>query len=96
MLTALRDDVPRGTSPIPGEAAGRAADRARRELEDAAGSAQREVGTRVERGRRRTIAAVDQPFASADRLRRRTRVGFPISAYDQLDRPDRSSAGSPI
>jgi polyhydroxyalkanoate synthesis regulator phasin len=83
MVSALREDVPAAVT-NPRRTAGRAADRARRELEDAAGRARREVGGRVERGRRRTVAAVDQPLASADRVRRRTGVGFPISAYDQL------------
>jgi len=68
----------------PRQTAGRAAARTRRELEDAAEKARQEVGTRVERGRRRTVSAVDQPLASADRVRRRTKIGFPISAYDQL------------
>ncbi len=86
VLTALREDVP-GAVTNPRRTAGRAADRARRELEDAADRAKREVGSRVKRGRRRTVAAVDQPLASADRVRRRTGVGFPISAYDQLTVP---------
>ncbi len=35
--------------------------------------------------RKRTVAAVDQPLASADRVKRKARVpGLPISAYDQL------------
>ena len=83
IITTLRKDVP-GAVTNPRRTAGRAADRARRELEDAAGRARKEVGSRVQRGRRRTVAAVDQPLASADRVRRRTGVGFPISAYDQL------------
>jgi len=83
ILGQLREDVPAAVT-NPRRTAGRAADRAKRELGDAAERARQEVGTRVERGRRRTVAAVDQPLASADRVRRRTRVGFPISAYDQL------------
>ena len=83
IITTLRKDVP-GAVTNPRRTAGRAADRARRELEGAAGRARKEVGSRVQRGRRRTVAAVDQPLASADRVRRRTGVGFPISAYDQL------------
>jgi polyhydroxyalkanoate synthesis regulator phasin len=83
VLAALRDDVPAAVT-NPRRTAGRTADRAKRELGDAADRARQEVGGRVERGRRRTVAAVDQPLASADRVRRRTGVGFPISAYDQL------------
>jgi polyhydroxyalkanoate synthesis regulator phasin len=83
LLTQVREEVTT-TITSPKQSAGRAADRARRELEDAAVRARQEVGTRVERGRKRTVSAVDQPLASADRVRRRTRIGFPISAYDQL------------
>jgi polyhydroxyalkanoate synthesis regulator phasin len=69
----------------PGRTAKRAAGRARRELGDAADRAREEVETRTENARKRTVAAVDQPLASADRMRRRARVpGLPISAYDQL------------
>jgi polyhydroxyalkanoate synthesis regulator phasin len=83
LLTALREDVtPAVTSPR--RTAGRAADRARRGIEDAAGRARKEVGTRVERGRRRAVAAADKPLATADKVRRRTRVGFPIRASDDL------------
>jgi polyhydroxyalkanoate synthesis regulator phasin len=63
----------------------RAGDRARREVSSRAERARLEVETRAERARRRTVAAVDQPLARADRVRRRARLpGFPISAYDQL------------
>ncbi len=69
----------------PGRTANRAAGRARRELGDAADRAREEVESRTENARKRTVAAVDQPLASADRMRRRARVpGLPISAYDQL------------
>jgi polyhydroxyalkanoate synthesis regulator phasin len=47
--------------------------------------ARQEVGGRAEQARKRTVAAVDKPLASADRVRRAARVpGFPITAYDQL------------
>jgi polyhydroxyalkanoate synthesis regulator phasin len=69
----------------PRRTAGRAADRARRELEDASERARQEVGSRAESARKRAVGAVDQPLASADRVRRRARVpGLPITAYDQL------------
>ena len=83
LLKQLRGEVS-ATVTEPRRTAKRAAARTRREIEDAARNARQEVGTRVERGRRRTVSAVDQPLASADRVRRRTRIGFPISAYDQL------------
>lgn len=83
LLRQLRSEVT-ATVTKPRQTAGRAAARTRRELEDAAEKARQEVGSRMERGRRRTVSAVDQPLASADRVRRRTRIGFPISAYDQL------------
>jgi polyhydroxyalkanoate synthesis regulator phasin len=79
LLTTLREEVsPAVTSPR--RTAGRAADRARRGIEDAASRTRKEV----ERSRRRAVAAADRPLATADKVRRRTRVGFPISAYDQL------------
>jgi polyhydroxyalkanoate synthesis regulator phasin len=63
----------------------RAAGRARREIEDASDRARQQVGDRAERARKRAVAAVDQPLAGADRVRRRARIpGFPITAYDQL------------
>ena len=47
--------------------------------------AKREVGGRAKKARKRTVAAVDKPLASADRVRRTARIpGFPITAYDQL------------
>jgi polyhydroxyalkanoate synthesis regulator phasin len=47
--------------------------------------ARQEVTGRAELARKRTVAAVDKPLASADRVRRAARVpGFPITAYDQL------------
>jgi polyhydroxyalkanoate synthesis regulator phasin len=47
--------------------------------------AKQEVGGRAEVARKRTVAAVDRPLASVDRVRRGARVpGFPITAYDQL------------
>ena len=74
-----------GVASQPRRTAGRAAGRARRELEDATDRARQEVGSRAEDARKRAVGAVDQPLASADRLRRRARVpGLPISAYDQL------------
>jgi polyhydroxyalkanoate synthesis regulator phasin len=54
------------------------------ELETVVSELRSEVGARAERGRRRTVAAVDAPLAGADRVRRKTGLGFPISAYDQL------------
>jgi polyhydroxyalkanoate synthesis regulator phasin len=43
------------------------------------------AGVRAEQARKRTVAAVDKPLASVDRVRRGARVpGFPITAYDQL------------
>ena len=83
LLKQLRGEVT-ATVTKPRQTAERAAARTRREFEDAADKAREGVGTRFERGRRRTVSAVDQPLASADRMRRRTRIGFPISAYDQL------------
>ncbi len=69
----------------PRKSADRAAGRARRELEDASDRARQQVGARAERARKRAVAAVDQPLAGADRVRRRARIpGFPITAYDQL------------
>ena len=69
----------------PRRGAERAADRARRELEDATERARQQVGERTERARKRAVAAVDQPLARTDRVRRRARIpGFPITAYDQL------------
>lgn len=69
----------------PRRTAERAAGRARRELTDAAERARQEVEARAEGARKRTVAAVDQPLASADRVRRKARLpGPPISAYDQL------------
>ncbi len=47
--------------------------------------AKQEVGGRAEQARKKTVAAVDKPLASVDRVRRGARVpGFPITAYDQL------------
>jgi polyhydroxyalkanoate synthesis regulator phasin len=83
LISQLRDELAQGGA-SPRQAASRAAGRARRELEDAAGRARREVGTRTARARRRTVAAVDRPLARTDRVRRRTGIGFPITAYDQL------------
>jgi polyhydroxyalkanoate synthesis regulator phasin len=69
----------------PRKNAERAAGRARREIEDASDRARQQVGDRAERARKRAVAAVDQPLAGADRVRRRGRIpGFPITAYDQL------------
>ena len=83
LLTTLRDDVtPAVTNPR--RTAGRAADRARRDIGDAAGRARQQVGDRVERGRRRAVAVAERPLAAADKVRRRTQTGFPISAYDEL------------
>jgi hypothetical protein len=43
------------------------------------------VSTRAEQARKKAVGAVDQPLASADRVRRRAGLpGFPITAYDQL------------
>lgn len=83
LVRQLRGEVT-ATVSNPRQRAGRAAARTRRELEDAAERARQQVGSRVEAGRRRTVSAMDQPLASADRMRRMTRIGFPISAYDQL------------
>lgn len=69
----------------PRRTATKAAGRARREFEDATVRARQEVETRAEVARKRTVAAVDQPLANADRVKRRAKVpGLPISAYDQL------------
>lgn len=89
LLTQLREaGSPAATRERAGAArrrARRAGDRAKREVSDRAERARLEVETRAERARRRTVAAVDQPLARADRVRRRARLpGFPISAYDQL------------
>lgn len=83
LLVSLREEVtPAVTNPR--RTAGRAAGRAKRGIGDAADRARKGVGSRVESGRRRTVAAVERPLATADRVRRRTGAGFPISAYDQL------------
>jgi polyhydroxyalkanoate synthesis regulator phasin len=80
----LRDEV-ETRAREPRKNAERAAGRARRELEDAGDRARQQVGQRAERARERAVAAVDQPLAGADRVRRRARIpGFPITAYDQL------------
>jgi polyhydroxyalkanoate synthesis regulator phasin len=56
---------------------GGATDRAREGVEG--------VSTRAEQARKKAVGAVDQPLASADRVRRRAGLpGFPITAYDQL------------
>ena len=50
-----------------------------------AGPGEAAGGRRAEQARKRAVGAVDQPLASADRVRRRARSpGFPITAYDQL------------
>jgi polyhydroxyalkanoate synthesis regulator phasin len=55
------------------------------EVREAPVRAKQEVGERTEQARKRAVAAVDKPLASADRVRRGARVpGFPITAYDQL------------
>lgn len=55
------------------------------QVREAPDRAKQEVGGRAEAARKRTIAAVEGPLASADRVRRSARVpGFPITAYDQL------------
>ncbi len=55
------------------------------QVRDVPDRAKQEVGVRAEQARKRTVAAVDKPLASADRVRRGARVpGFPITAYDQL------------
>jgi polyhydroxyalkanoate synthesis regulator phasin len=47
--------------------------------------AKQQAGGQAERARKRTVAAVDKPLASADRVRRAAHApGFPITAYDQL------------
>jgi polyhydroxyalkanoate synthesis regulator phasin len=55
------------------------------QVREVPGRAKQEVGGRAERARKRTVAAVEGPLASADRVRRAARApGFPITAYDQL------------
>ena len=55
------------------------------EVREAPGKAKQRVGAGAEQARKRAVAAVDKPLASADRVRRGARVpGFPITAYDQL------------
>jgi polyhydroxyalkanoate synthesis regulator phasin len=55
------------------------------ELERMLGQVRGEVGGRAEQARKRAVGAVDQPLASADRIRRKAKIpGFPITAYDQL------------
>lgn len=84
VLNQLRE-AGTGVAAQPSRTAKRAAGRARRELGDAADRARDEVGSRTENARKRTVAAVDQPLASADRMLRRAGVpGLPIIAYDQL------------
>jgi polyhydroxyalkanoate synthesis regulator phasin len=84
VVVQLRDEV-EARAKDPRKNAERAAGRARRELEDAGERARQQVGQRAERARKRAVAAVDQPLAGADRVRRRARIpGFPITAYDQL------------
>lgn len=84
VVVQLRDEV-ETRAREPRRNAERAAGRARRELEDAGDRARQQVGEQAERARKRAVAAVDQPLAGADRVRRRARIpGFPITAYDQL------------
>jgi polyhydroxyalkanoate synthesis regulator phasin len=74
VVNQLRGEV-EAAAKEPRKSADRAAGRAKREL----------VGARAQRARKRAVAAVDQPLAGADRVRRRARIpGFPITAYDQL------------
>jgi polyhydroxyalkanoate synthesis regulator phasin len=55
------------------------------QVRDVPDRAKQGVGGRAEQARKRTVAAVDKPLASVDRVRRGARVpGFPITAYDQL------------
>jgi polyhydroxyalkanoate synthesis regulator phasin len=55
------------------------------QVREAPAKARQDVGDRAEEARKRAVAAVDKPLASADRMRRAAGVpGFPISAYDQL------------
>jgi polyhydroxyalkanoate synthesis regulator phasin len=55
------------------------------QLESMLSQVRGEVGGRAELARKRAVGAVDQPLASADRIKRRARIpGFPITAYDQL------------
>jgi polyhydroxyalkanoate synthesis regulator phasin len=84
IISQIRGEV-ESAARQPRKSADRAAGRARRELEDASDRARQEVGARAKRARKRAVAAVDQPLAGADRVRRRARLpGFPITAYDQL------------
>lgn len=69
--------------------------RARQEVESARGGVEKratrvrkDLNRRATKARKRTIKAVDEPLARADRARRRVGVGrFPITAYDQLTVP---------
>jgi polyhydroxyalkanoate synthesis regulator phasin len=55
------------------------------QVREAPDRARREVSGRAKQARKRTVAAVEGPLASADRVRRAARVpGFPITAYDEL------------
>ncbi len=55
------------------------------QVREAPDRARQEVSGRAKKARKRTVAAVERPLASADRVRRAARVpGFPITAYDQL------------
>jgi polyhydroxyalkanoate synthesis regulator phasin len=55
------------------------------QVRDVPDRAKQQAGERAERARKRTVAAVDKPLASVDRVRRGARApGFPITAYDQL------------
>jgi polyhydroxyalkanoate synthesis regulator phasin len=83
LLAQVRDAS--GPAANPRRTAGRAAGRAKREIEDAAERARQQVGGRAEGARKKAVGAVDQPLATADRARRKARIpGFPITAYDQL------------
>ena len=81
----------------PRRTAKRAAGRARRELGDAAERAREEVESRTEKARKRTVAAVEQPLASADRMRRQGPRPGPADQRlrPALDPPDRRPPARP-
>lgn len=82
LLGQVREGAEAATTPR--KTARRATRKARRDLADATERAKQEVGGRAKRAKKRAASAVDQPLARADRVKRRTRVGLPITAYDSL------------
>lgn len=62
-------------------------EQARREVDTRAATTRRQASRAAERVGRGVRDVADRPLAEADKLRRRTRVGAPVTAYDQLTVP---------